>query len=71
MRVFTIHHKIVDIKHFKFCTKDYNMLLELQRDHPNLPLETEINEYIRINQLDLENRAELMTLNASDANIHK
>ena len=75
MRVYTSKKSIVNIKHFHFCTKDYTTLLALQNDHPNLALEVDngdaFSTYIRINQIDLENRLELMALNAHEAAVSK
>jgi hypothetical protein len=70
MRAFTTKRTIVDIKHFRYCSKHYGMLLSLQQETPNLMLEVNASErgaLIPIHQLDLEDQVALIGLNPNDA----
>jgi len=71
MRVFTNKNAIANLKHFKYCLKNYERLLDLQQEVPNLPLEIEsetaYKRYIPISSLNLEKFSEILNLNAHDA----
>jgi hypothetical protein len=70
MRCYTNQKTIVDLKHFRYCSKHYRMLLTLQQEAPNMMLEVNHSErasLIPIHQLDLEDQVALIGLNPNDA----
>jgi hypothetical protein len=70
MRVYTTRRTIVDLKHFRYCSKHYRMLLTLQQEAPNLMLEVNTPDrsaLIPIHQIDLEDQYALIGLNPNDA----
>jgi hypothetical protein len=74
MRVYTTRKTIVDLKHFRYCSKHYRMLLTLQQEAPNMMLELKqpfsgqsATGAIPIHQLDLEDQLALIGLNPNDA----
>jgi len=69
MRCYTNKKTIVDLKHFRYCSKHYSMLLTLQQEAPNMMLEVNQPErqgLIPIHQLDLEDQFALIGLNPND-----
>ena len=69
MRVFTNRKQIVDLKHFRYCTGHYHILLELQQETPNMLLELcghDARTFVPIHQLDLDDRLGMITLNPGD-----
>jgi hypothetical protein len=70
MRVFTTKKSIVDLKHFRYCAKHYDMLLTLQQETPNLMLEVNQQNqraFVPIHQLDLDDPRSVSGLNPNDA----
>lgn len=70
MRVYTTRRTIVDLKHFRYCSKHYSMLLTLQQEAPNLMLEVGNagkQALIPIHQIDLEDQLAVIGLNPNDA----
>jgi hypothetical protein len=70
MRCYTSKKTIVDLKHFRYCSKHYRMLLTLQQEAPNMMLEVNhpgSQALIPIHQLDLEDQLALIGLNPNDA----
>ncbi|MFA6446995.1 MAG: hypothetical protein WCW31_01925 [Patescibacteria group bacterium] len=70
MRIYTHQHTIVDVKHFRFCAKHYNLLLVLQQEMPNLCLEVVSAEgapfRLPIHKLNLENQEDIRRLNPNE-----
>jgi hypothetical protein len=69
MRVRTQRKDIVDIKHFRYCTKHYGLLVWLQNETPNLLLEVNggmERSFIPIHQLDFEDQLAVIGLNPND-----
>lgn len=69
MKVYTNNKRIVDLKHFRYCSKHYRMLVNLQQEAPNLMLELNTPErsFIPIHQVDFEDQLALIGLNPNDA----
>jgi hypothetical protein len=70
MRVYTNRNSIVDLKHFRYCTKHYGMLLALQHEAPNLKLEVAVepgrSTFIPIHELNFDDYLAVNRLNPSD-----
>ena len=66
MRVYTYKQTIVNLRHFKFCSKHMEMLIMLQHELPNIRLELDTpegHEYIPIHELNLEDARVVRQLN--------
>ena len=69
MRVYTYKKTIVDIRHFRFCSKHYQLLLTLQREMPNMLLESAAadgQKFIPIHTLNLEDQIAIRDLNPNE-----
>jgi hypothetical protein len=69
MRVFTNRQEIVELKHFRYCTGHYQMLLTLQQEAPNMLLEIRGDkgrEFVPIHRLDLDDQFAMIDLNPGD-----
>ena len=75
MKVLTDKKRVENLKHFQCSSQHYDMLLKLQYETPNLPLEVENSgfekRFIPIHSLRLENQNDILILNGGDFCISK